>query len=323
MIGRHLLLLMCLCPAAGAATDLNLSAESGGRNLVIVTPGAAVNYAVVGELSNNGSKGLAMVCFDLSFSGGPLSAASTPTSNPMKNFASPQGLSNPAGFGGTLVGGSLVQVGGAQNTINNAFAPKPIGSVITDVAQAGTPQVLASGTLTAPTQCGTYTLAISNVMGNVIRAGETGVPFWAVDPAGVGSTSNLTVEVVALFADVGTLSVANPGTAHFSLNAGASNANRPYWLLGTFSGTVPGLTLANGTHIPLNPSVYLSFTLSNPNTAPLGNSLGFLNNVGHGVSSFTLPHVPAAAAGLVLDHSFVLLQPVNFASNAVEVTLVP
>jgi hypothetical protein len=323
MIGRRLLLLMCLCPAAGAVTNLNLSAESGGRSTVSVTPGATVSYSIVGELSDTGSKGLAMVCFDLSFSGGPLTQATAPVSNPMLNFASPQGLSNPAGFGGTVVGGTLVQVGGAQNTINNVFASKPIGAVLTDVAQQGSPQVLASGTLTAPTQCGTYTLNISNVMANVIRAGETGVPFWAVDPAGAGSNLSLTVQVVALFTDVGTLSVANPGTVHFSLNAGPTNANRPYWLLGTFSGSVPGLTLANGTHIPLNPSVYLTFTLTNPNTALLGNSLGFLNAAGHATAAFTLPHVPAAAAGLVLDHAFVLLQPTNFASNAVEVTLVP
>lgn len=291
--------------------------------MVSVTPGATVNYSIVGELSDTGSQGLAMVCFDLSFTGGPLTAATAPASNPMKNFASPQGLSNPAGFGGTLVGGNLVQVGGAQNTINNVFAPKPIGTVITGVAQQGSPQVLASGTLTAPTQCGTYTLNISNVMANVVRTGETGNPFWAVDPAGVGSNTNLTVQVVALFTDKTTLSVANPGTAHFSLDAGASNANRPFWLLGTFTGSLPGLTLANGTHIPLNPSIYLSFTLSNPNTSLLSNSLGFLNASGHAASAFTLPHVPAAAAGLVLDHAYVLLQPVNFASNAVEVTLVP
>jgi hypothetical protein len=323
MIGRRLLLLMCLCPAAGAVTDLNLSAESGGRNAVLATPGAQVSYSIVGELSDTSSKGLAMVSFDLAFSGGPLTQCATPASNPMKNFASPLGLNNPAGYGGTLVGGTLVQVGGAQNTINNVFAAKPTGSVLTDVAQNGSEIVLATGTLTAPTQCGTYTLTINNVMANVIRAGETGNPFWAVDPAGVGDKLSLTVTVEAMFTDTATLSVANPGSAHFTLEAGLANAGRPYWVLGTFSGTTPGLNLAGGTHLPLNPSLYLNFTITNPNTGLLSNSLGFLNANGHGASTFTLPHIPAQAAGLVLDHAFVLLSPVNFASNAVEVTLVP
>lgn len=323
MIGRRLLLLLCLCPAAGAVTDLNLRAESGGRSVAIATPGAQVSYSIVGELSDTSSMGLAMVSFDLAFSGGPLTQAANPVSNPMQNFASPQGLSNPAGFGGTVVGGTLVQVGGAQNTIMNSFASAPIGSVLTDVAQAGSPEVLVTGTLTAPTQCGTYVLTIDNVMGNVIRAGEDGDPFWAVDPAGVGDKLSLTVEVQALFTNVSTISVATSGSAQFTLEAGLANANRPYWVLGTFSGTTPGLTLANGTHIPLNPSLYLNYTLTRPNTGVLANSLGFLNANGHGASTFTLPHVPAQAAGLVLDHAFILLQPINFASNAVEVTLVP
>ena len=323
MIGRRLLLLLCLCPAAGAVTDLNLRAESSGRGSVLATPGQQISYSIVGELSDTASKGLAMVTFDLAFSGGPLTQAASPTSNPMQNFASPLGLNNPAGYGGTVVGGTLVQVGGAQNTIANTFAPAPTGAVLTDIAQFGSPEVIATGTLTAPTQCGTYVLTIDNVMANVIRAGEDGNPFWAVDPAGVGDKLSLTVEVQALFTNTETLSVATTGSASFSLKAGASNAGRAYWVLGTFAGTTPGLTLAGGTHIPLNPSLYFTYTLTNPNTGLLSNSLGFLNANGQATSTFNLPHVPAQAAGLVLSHAFVLLQPVNFASNAVEVTLVP
>jgi len=323
MIGPRLLLLLGLCPAA-LATDLNLSAQSAGQSSIVVTPGAPVSYAIVGELSDASSKGLAMVCFDLAYSGGSLSQANAPASNPMQNFASPLGLNNPAGFGGTASGGALVQVGGAQNTIGNSFAPLPTGSVLIDVAQAGSPQVLATGSLTAPLQCGTYTLSIDNVMANVIRAGETGTPFWAVDPAGVGSKTSLTIEVQALFTNVSTISVSSAtNRQNFSLDAGPSYAGRKYFLLGTFAGTTPGITLAGGTHLPLNGSLYLSFTALNPNTAPLSNSFGLLNGSGQASSTFTLPHVPASAAGLVLHHAYVLIQPINFASNAVEVTLVP
>jgi len=323
MISSRLLFLLSLCPAAAAATDLNLSAESSGQNRVTVTPGSTVSYSVVGELSDGGSLGLAMVSFDLSFSGGPLSQGTAPTSSPMSNFVAPVGLNNPAGYGGTVQGGVLRQVGGAQNTIINSLAPLPVGSVITGVAQPGSPQVLLTGTITAPTQVGTYTLSIDNVMGNVLRTGGTGDPFWAVDPAGVGSKTSLTIEVSALFADLQALSVSTTGTQHLSLEAGVANAGRKYFVLGTFAGTTPGITLAGGTHVPLNPSAYLNFTAANPNTALLSNSFGQLDAFGHAAASFNLPHVPAAAAGIVLHHAFVLLQPINFASNAVEVTLVP
>jgi hypothetical protein len=154
-----------------------------------------VHYAVTGELSDAASLGLAMYAFDLAFDGGALPQADAPTSSPTTNFASPLGLNNPTGFGGTPIGGQLIQVGGAQNTIRNSFAPKPSGTVITGVAQPGNRVLLVTGTLTAPAAAGTYHLTVHNLFANVIRAGETGNPFWAVDAAGVGTLSGLTIVV--------------------------------------------------------------------------------------------------------------------------------
>jgi len=182
--------------APGLASDLNLSITSGGSASVAVAPGASVVYDVTGELSDAANEGLALFAFDLSFDGGDLAQASTPASDPMQRFAPPQGLSNPAGFGGTVVSGDLVQVGGGQNTIQNSFAPQPTGVVLTGVAQPGSPETLASGVLTAPAAPGTYTLSLSNVVANVIRQGETGSPFWAVDPACADAVGSLEVVVL-------------------------------------------------------------------------------------------------------------------------------
>ena len=113
----------------------------------------------------------------------------------MLSFTRPAGLTNPAGFGGTVVGGQLRQVGGAQNTIKNTFAPYPNGTVVTGVAAAGAPVTLASGQLTAPVAPGTYTLTPSGVVANVIRQGETGTPFWHVDRANAGTVQSLVVQV--------------------------------------------------------------------------------------------------------------------------------
>jgi hypothetical protein len=155
-----------------------------------------VSYAIVGELSDARSKGLAMFAIDLAFDGGPLAQAATPTAGPMTNFVSPVGLSNPAGYGGTPVSGTLHQIGGAQNTIKNTFAPQPTGTVILDVAQAGSPEVLVTGELTAPLTPGTYTLAIELLLANVVRVGSDGNPFWHVSPAGEGLITDLVVIVV-------------------------------------------------------------------------------------------------------------------------------
>jgi hypothetical protein len=183
--------------AAGPAlaTNLNLSVQSGGSNTVTVLPGTIVPYGVVGVLSDAASDGLAAFSIDLSFTGGPLAAASPPSSPPMTSFDRPLGLTNPAGFGGTVITGVLVQVGGAQNTIRNVFAPYPNGNVVTGVAQPGQPIFLVTGQLTAPATVGSYTLMPSSIGANVIQPGQNGIPFWRVDKALRGTVTPLTVIV--------------------------------------------------------------------------------------------------------------------------------
>jgi len=183
--------------AAGPAlaTNLNLAIQSGGQSAVTVPPGANVPYGIVGVLSDAASDGLAGFSLDLTFTGGPLAQAAEPLTNPMVSFDKPAGVTNPAGFGGTVVAGKLVQVGGAQNTIANVFAPYPNGNVVVDVAQLGQPVTLVSGSLAAPVTPGTYTLSMSAVVANVIQQGSTGIPFWHVEKALPGTLSPLTVIV--------------------------------------------------------------------------------------------------------------------------------
>ena len=179
------------------ASNLNLRLQSGGSSFITVAPGTPVPWAVVGELSDDLNEGLALFSVDLEWSGGALSPAAAPATNPMLNFARPAGVNNPAGFGGTTSAGRLLQVGGAQNTINSLFAPYPIGTVITGVAWPGQPVALAAGQVTAPTQPGTYVLSASNPVANVIRQGETGTPFWRVEKALPGNMTFLIVQVTA------------------------------------------------------------------------------------------------------------------------------
>ncbi len=184
---------------AAWATNLNVSVTSGGLNTVTVDTSSPVNYEITGVLSDGLNEGLALFLLDVSFSGGPLSPASTPTTMPMLNFVRPDGMTNPLGYGGTMMGGVLVQVGGSQNTIKNVMANAafPIGTVMTDVASPGNPVVLVTGSLTAPATEGTYVLSVSNIAASVIREGEDGMGvFWAVDLAGSGTVNGLTINAV-------------------------------------------------------------------------------------------------------------------------------
>ncbi|MFQ5461177.1 MAG: hypothetical protein ACE5E5_00970 [Phycisphaerae bacterium] len=189
-----------LTATAAVGADLNVSVESGGLNAVTVAPGDTVDYAIVGELSDNLNEGLALFGFDLSFDGGDLAQASAPGTANIAAFVSPDGINNPAGFGGTIIAGDLKQVGGGQNTIKNdsTNAPFPLGLVVTGVAQPGVPEVLAVGSLTAPMTPGTYHLTLTNLFANVIRQGETGLPpqnFWKTEAAVAGTVADLTITV--------------------------------------------------------------------------------------------------------------------------------
>ncbi|MGB0716053.1 MAG: autotransporter-associated beta strand repeat-containing protein [Phycisphaerae bacterium] len=181
------------CAEEGGTTGFNVAVTSGGIDSVTIGTGGTLTYDIVGNLSDLNNEGLAGFAVDLAFDGGSLLPAHAPSTSPMNSFDAPQGYTNPGGFGGIVTGGDLVQIGGAQNTLNN-MGGLPSGSVQTGVAH--TSQILASGSLNAPTTPGTYHLTTSNVAATVINQGQTGSPGWRVEPAAAGSVSHLTIIVV-------------------------------------------------------------------------------------------------------------------------------
>jgi len=180
-----------------AASEFAASVTSGGSSSVTGVPcGATLPYEVRGVLSDNDTLGLAGFVCDLEFSGGPMGPADAPSADAMLNFDRPAGMTAGGGFGGTVVGGRLRFVGGAQNTTNNTpdNAPVPIGSVITGVGHAET--VLVAGSVVTPAEPGTYTLSLSNLRATVLVGDDQATGYWRVEPAGVGTISNLTIEVL-------------------------------------------------------------------------------------------------------------------------------
>ncbi len=274
-----------LVTAVAQASDLNVSVEraSDGASSITVSPGEVVDYQVTGILSDSLNEGLALVGFNLVFDGGDLTAANTPSgvlscNNPMVAFKKPEGITNPAGFGGTVIGGDLIQVGGGQNTIMNTAgnADFPIGTVLPGVAQPGPTgcgtAVLVTGSLTAPMTAGTYHLNLEELFANVIIQGQTGIPFWATEPAGngtvAGTISNL--EII-----VGGCAIVSTNPPNCAVDAGytGQDISRPRWnsVDVTFGCNVAGLPDLNfsvtttGTSAP----TVLSVTDDGANTATL------------------------------------------------------
>ena len=122
-------------------------------------------------------------------------------------------------------------------------------------------------------------------------------------------------------ADVETLPVSTGGAQSFTLDAGPDQAGKLYLVLGSLSGTAPGLPLG-GVTLPLNPDAYFQITGSTPGI-PVVNGLGNLDGAGMGAAALTLPgSLPAQLAGLVMHHAYLVVgQPLSFdlTSNAVAV----
>lgn len=200
--------------APALASNLNVSVKSGGSSTVNVAPGATVNFTVEGILSDTLSEGLALVGFDLHFTGGALPAntvvepsGAVSCGNPMAAFVKPDGITNPVGYKGTLIGNDLVQVGGGQNTIKNSVdnpacapncAPFPVGTPLLGVALPGVcgNAVIATGSFAAPMTPGNYQLQVINGFANVIKDGEVlANAFLATEAAGVNVAANLQINV--------------------------------------------------------------------------------------------------------------------------------
>lgn len=103
------------------------------------------------------------------------------------------------------------------------------------------------------------------------------------------------------------LSVTDGGTQELFLDAGADHAGDTYLMLGSATGTSPGISI-DGMEIPLVLDSYTDLTLLAPNSAPLGGFLGLLDADGKATASWTLPAASSASfVGLQLWHAYVVI----------------
>jgi len=175
-----------------------------------VTEGGTAHFQIYAELSGDASEGLALWGVTVDADLTPI-AITAPAG--MSSFVKNDGLTNPAGYGGTLIGDAYVQVGGAQNTINNSGTPNyPTGTVVTGIGNGGA-YLVAEGSFTMPATDVTITLA--DCFANVILSGETG-PVYAVAAATVDCSDTLTI-----LADVGEPPLLE-GAASVGAHAGVS-----------------------------------------------------------------------------------------------------
>lgn len=124
------------------------------------------------------------------------------------------------------------------------------------------------------------------------------------------------------------VSLLTGGVHDLTVDVGPQPGPTWYLVLGSASGTAPGLPL--GAYVlPLNPDAWFTYTLSHANQVPLTGSFGPLDAGG----AATAPEIEVpfaldpALAGTTLHHAALLLQEATWTpvgvTNAVALTLVP
>ena len=113
------------------------------------------------------------------------------------------------------------------------------------------------------------------------------------------------------------------GDRHMRVDAGPAFADRVFLVLGTVSGTDPGIEMPGGLHLPLNPDFWFWMGLHNAGRFPVACGLGQLDANGRVDATFALPPgVGRGLAGLTVHHACVVFDATwtvpEFVSNVVE-----
>jgi outer membrane protein assembly factor BamB len=133
--------------------------------------------------------------------------------------------------------------------------------------------------------------------------------------------------IPALISGPPSLSLAQPVPLQLLLDRPQSAAGQVYLVLGSLSGTSPGLPLPGGLTLPLVADALTTLWLASPNLPPFSNGLGLLSPSGDARATLTLPSgLSPTLAGLTAHHAFVEFTPtgdLTYASPASAAQIVP
>jgi hypothetical protein len=198
-----------------------------------------------------------------------------------------------------------------------------------------------AGTIPASNGQGRGMAVGNNTVYLTATRGDAGIPYFSYELAqGVGGAwvgftnaypnshstggAAFVAGAAPLTPDTWSISVASGGAQVLSLDASPAHAGSIYLMLGSLSGTTPGILL-DGQLLPLAVDSYLISTLVTPNSPNLTPSLGVLDPSGKGQCTVQIPAGLAALTGAVAHHAFLVLGPtsVTFTSNAVPLSFLP
>ncbi len=127
---------------------------------------------------------------------------------------------------------------------------------------------------------------------------------------------------VMLTSDLPSLRVGQRAKLELRLAGGPSGASRNYLVLGSLSGTTPGIPLPGGRSLPLKWDGIADLIANNTNSPLFQGFLGKLNTDGNAVATFdSVAALPAALGGRTMNFAFVAFWPTDLISPATPVVL--
>jgi len=110
----------------------------------------------------------------------------------------------------------------------------------------------------------------------------------------------------------------------FNLDSGKANSSRKYILLGSTSGSEPGIPLPGGQAVlPVNWDAFTSIMASMLNTTVFNDFLGTLDANGEASSVMAMGPLPHLVIGQHFNFAYVLNNPWDYASNSASIEIVP
>lgn len=144
---------------------------------------------------------------------------------------------------------------------------------------------------------------------------------WTIDDLHVGTIED--GDIASLSHSEVYLSTATGGTIDFDLEGTSTLADRKYIMLVSGTGTSPG-TPVGSVVLPLNWDILTDICFTNLNSIVFSNFLNSLDGNGQAAATLNLPVITdPSAIGVNLSFAWATLKPIDFASDAVNVLLVP
>jgi hypothetical protein len=127
-----------------------------------------------------------------------------------------------------------------------------------------------------------------------------------------------------LEADNFVVNASTGGTVNFNLAARPADAGRLYVMLGSWTGSSPGMTLPGGLILPVNYDYFTqNFVLPLLNTVVFTNFMTHLDGSGTGTAQLNVPVLNPAVAGISMYYAYAVGMPWDFASNPLQIDIEP